>query len=62
MTFSNLEKRVAQLEDEQPPAESIEVHINRFLVISRSRAEREDREILGVVDTPSETEHVKVEP
>lgn len=62
MRFTDLEERVARLEDEQSTAESVEVHINRLLVISREQAEREGREILGVADTPGETEHVKVEP
>lgn len=51
-----------ETEDDHPPDDSLDVVINRYLVISRERAEREDREILEVVDTPGETEHVKVEP
>lgn len=58
----HLEKRVERLEDEQSDSDSIDVRITRRLVISRERAERENREILGVVDTPGETEHVSVEP
>lgn len=67
MTFtkdspSDLAERVARLEDEQSTPESIDVQINHLLVISREQAEREGRDILGEVDTPGETEHVKVEP
>lgn len=49
-------------DDEADAGDSLDIEVNRYLVISRERAEREDREILDVVDTPDETEHVKVEP
>lgn len=60
--MDHLKKRLSRLEDEQSTTESLDVQINHLLVISREQAEREGREILGVVDTPGETEHVKVEP
>lgn len=59
----NLTRRVESLEaDVDDPDDSLDVVINRYLVISRERAEREGREILGEVDTPGDTEHVRVDP
>ena len=63
-TAHDLEKRAGALEDKQSEsaAESLDVQINRHLIISRERAEREGRNIVGVANTPGETEHVTVEP
>lgn len=60
--MDHLKKHLARLEDEQSTTESLDVQINHLLVISREQAEREDHNILGVVDTPGEKEHVKVKP
>lgn len=62
MTRRELERRLDAIEDEtDDPAESLDIQINRYRVVSRDQAEREGREILGPVDTPGETEHVKVD-
>lgn len=62
----DLEQRLAGLrageDDEADAGDSLDIEINRYLVISRERAEREGREILGEADTPGEREHVRVVP
>lgn len=56
-----LERRIESLEDDRPE-KSLTVKINRELVVTRERAEREGRTILGEADTPGDTEHVRVDP
>ncbi|ADJ16958.1 hypothetical protein [Halalkalicoccus jeotgali] len=61
MTRRSLEDRVDSLESGRSGG-SLGIEFNHVLVMSRERAEREGREILGVADTPGDAEHVRVEP
>lgn len=56
-----LERDVEQLaEDDRTPTR--EMSITRALVLKRSRAEREGREILGPADVPTAGDFVRVDP
>ena len=60
-TLRELERDVEQLaEDDRTPTR--ETSITRELVMSRERAEREGREILGPADVAADGDFVRVDP
>ncbi len=56
-----IERRLEQLEDDDHEPD-LETSITRVLVMSRKRAEREGREILGPADVATDGDFVRVSP